>query len=843
MNNIKTTNQPWLTPERLKSFLDELRKAGYNVGLSEYLAAQDMLLTVAAQPILEASKFRSLLGPILCTSKFEQENFKDHYNAWLEKIGLFEEEAQKQHKEENKIPQEIAKDIEEIEQESRRVWRLLFLLVIAIIILVINSYALYSITEPVTDDTEFVPLPEANILAVPDQDTERLPPIPEKETTSPFLPFLKKYWQDIGLMTVVVLLIILLQRLRWHRKMDQYLVRLRTADEPDTKRFRLHNISESLFPQQLLLYTARDFRRRKRVPSGYVNVESTIRKYLSQGSWLDDFDYKFQQVQPEYLFLIDRASAADHLATFAREMARQLQNQDVYISIYNFEEDPRLCFPEVGKRTPANLNDLAIKHYNCRLVIFSDATNWFHLRTGMLEVWVKGLEKWPERALLTPKDRARWGRLESAISQHVVVLSSDTEGFKELIKSFDNSKYKEGNLPETYPEDLKLRPRRWLERDAPEPELIDRVLLTLKSYLGDSGYYWLCACAVYPTVQWNITLYLGYNLYTNSEKIFSTDNLKKLGRLPWFRYGYIPDWLRRELITEFKPKQERATREALKNWLELSLENPNILKNPSAVDGIEIAMSEAKLPNSLRQKLVHWHTSDSKQTKLEEHVFKTFVHGKSNTFLAVRLPVQISRILDKRHGSSGVISWLAMFFSFLVLVATLGSDHQTLFSTKSLAPDLSNNLKETTILTLSNLLTGKVITIFEPDRGTGSTYPTNERIRFRIRTNQSGYITVTAIDPDGRIYPLSRNIYVRAGITTIIPTPEMGVEFIAAPPVGLHRVRASFTPRPTNGNIIYRNTHGIEVWTQSIFTEIEPFPEDSRDIVETDLYISTLGLF
>ena len=135
------------------------------------------------------------------------------------------------------------------------------------------------------------------------------------------------------------------------------------------------------------------------------------------------------------------------------------------------------------------------------------------------------------------------------------------------------------------------------------------------------------------------------------------------------------------------------------------------------------------------------------------------------------------------------------------------------------------------------LRTGEVITVFEPDHGRGSIYNTNERIRFRIRTNQSGYVTLTAIDPDGGIYPLSRNIYVRAGINTIIPTPDMQIEFRAAPPIGLHRVRASFTPNPTDGRVIYRNTRGVEVWTRSIVTEVQPYPENSRDIVETDLYI------
>ena len=134
---------------------------------------------------------------------------------------------------------------------------------------------------------------------------------------------------------------------------------------------------------------------------------------------------------------------------------------------------------------------------------------------------------------------------------------------------------------------------------------------------------------------------------------------------------------------------------------------------------------------------------------------------------------------------------------------------------------------------------GEVITVFESDRGNNGNYATGDRIRFRIRTNQSGYVALTAIDPDGRVYVLSRNIYVRAGITTTIPTSEMRVEFRAAPPTGLHRVRASFTPNPTDiRRTIYKDTYGVDVWTQSIVTEIEPYPENSRDIVETSLYIN-----
>ena len=61
-----------------------------------------------------------------------------------------------------------------------------------------------------------------------------------------------------------------------------------------------------------------------------------------------------------------------------------------------------------------------------------------------------------------------------------------------------------------------------------------------------------------------------------------------------------------------------------------------------------------------------------------------------------------------------------------------------------------------------------VVTTFEPTRGRGAIYGLNESISFRLRSAQSGYITLTAIDPTGEVYPIIRNVYVRAGETRII---------------------------------------------------------------------------
>jgi hypothetical protein len=131
-----------------------------------------------------------------------------------------------------------------------------------------------------------------------------------------------------------------------------------------------------------------------------------------------------------------------------------------------------------------------------------------------------------------------------------------------------------------------------------------------------------------------------------------------------------------------------------------------------------------------------------------------------------------------------------------------------------------------------------IITVFEPDRGMGATYRVGEDIGFRIRTTGDGYITLSAIDPDGSVYVFARNIFVRGNVVNFLPPANSRVRYKATPPRGFHRVRASFTPTPTNTTRIrYIGRSGEDAWTQSIVAEIEPHPVDVRDIAETNLYI------
>ncbi|MEZ4607263.1 MAG: DUF4384 domain-containing protein [Deinococcales bacterium] len=128
---------------------------------------------------------------------------------------------------------------------------------------------------------------------------------------------------------------------------------------------------------------------------------------------------------------------------------------------------------------------------------------------------------------------------------------------------------------------------------------------------------------------------------------------------------------------------------------------------------------------------------------------------------------------------------------------------------------------------------GDIISVFMPDRGEGASYFVGETVSFRFHSRLSGYVTLSAIDPDGAVYVLEANLPVVAGQMMNFPNGRSSYRLV--PPAGLHRVRAAFSPSRTAGN--YNQLQGSDLWTQRIVTELEPYPADQRAVAETYFYL------
>jgi uncharacterized protein with von Willebrand factor type A (vWA) domain len=74
--------------DNLLNFIDDLRVAGYNIGLEQYIAVQNLILALTAQGRLPAklADLQTFLAPILCHSPKEQEDFAQHFADWARRV-------------------------------------------------------------------------------------------------------------------------------------------------------------------------------------------------------------------------------------------------------------------------------------------------------------------------------------------------------------------------------------------------------------------------------------------------------------------------------------------------------------------------------------------------------------------------------------------------------------------------------------------------------------------------------------------------------------------------------------------------------------------------------------
>ena len=633
-------NLDWLNLETLIEFIDELREADYQIGISQYIAVQNLILALIAQGdnLDRPQRFKTLLSPLLCHSSTEQEDFYQRFDQWLKRMGFIVNNAAPVDTKANELQQELRK----LKKKERKWWWF------AVIALFAFVGGLFVISMP------FQPKPSIPQISIPTllQPKPSIPQntisISQNQTTQ---------WQLILLVVLLPVFIFFVWRLWWFLQADQ-LVRNSTNQRPQLEQVSIAGLDEGLFPKVLFLHIAQGFRRRLPISSHDLNVKKTIEKSVLLGGYFNPV-YDYRQLLPEYLVLIDRNNYNDHQARFAREIIDRLSQNQVFITGYYFDSDPRICFPMTGKATPCTLHEITAKYSHYRLIIFSDAESFFSSRTGELESWNHLFTNWSDRAILTPKPSEHWGYQEFELSRQFAVLPATFEGLRDLVHSikYQDLPYKPSeNFRAPFPEILRVRLRRWIERDPPESWLIDEVLKSLQSYLGKASYRWLSACAIFPQMHWNLTLYLGYSLKTEYESTLLQDSqITDLARLPWFRDGYMPDWLRIRLISEIPPPEEKKIRLAIEALLVTAVQGAvGFLQ-------LEIAKKNVYTLSMLAQPLLRLLANKAlEDSLLQDYIFQEFMAGRQKK-LAVRMPKASRNVLSSKR-----IVWRFWLQCFLV---------------------------------------------------------------------------------------------------------------------------------------------------------------------------------
>jgi len=155
--------------------------------------------------------------------------------------------------------------------------------------------------------------------------------------------------------------------------------------------------------------------------------------------------------------------------------------------------------------------------------VFWDGNRLIDPASGSLQLWKDLFGAWEHRHLFA--SGAEWeseGR-KKLLSEVFALHSSSAAGVYAFAGTPANIHAGPDPRQSVLRELISVTPERWLSRNAPEQSAIDGLVGILKRGLGKKGFFWLCACAVYPELRFELTVFLGQSLHDEKEPLLEVD--------------------------------------------------------------------------------------------------------------------------------------------------------------------------------------------------------------------------------------------------------------------------------------------------------------------------------
>jgi len=328
------------------------------------------------------------------------------------------------------------------------------------------------------------------------------------------------------------------------------------------------------------------------------------------------FVYGRRTLPPDFLLLIDRLGGNDHRARLFDALYQVFLKAEAPVSRYFYDGDPRLCFNEAHPDGIA-LGELLHRHAGAQLFIVGEGQGLLSPLTGKAAPWTSLLAGWPRRALLSPRPLQNWGARERQLQELLPLLPASPGGI--------------GAALDLFAADDPVDTRDLLRqvRDALHAPFAfgEDLMEDLNRHFTPPVVDWIAACALWPTLSWDLTLHLGAALSNlNGHKLLDFEHLRELTRLPWFTEGRMPEGARARLLDHLAESGlEAPLREALRALLQ---QTPAPPQESSAYDDYRMNL----ILNELFLK-----PDPATRSRLEREFARYLAAGKQPDFVALRL--------------------------------------------------------------------------------------------------------------------------------------------------------------------------------------------------------------
>jgi hypothetical protein len=397
------------TSEQLDLFFDLLRRAEFKVGPNEIAAAQKILLLAHAEADdgLAARRLKTMLAPIVVRTPTQQADFYRRFDALIADIAPAPADDQRMQAGRTIGQPAAASAAAPPGMRSRRA-----VIAAAVAALLLTIAAEVWLLWPPPPQPPRAP-PSAKPSPTIADVTGWVDP-PPSFVTATLVRRAGYQVARVGAIALPLLLFAGWMLWRWRRR-ALWLERHSGVRKADPAVVRLPEQHQPLFPAADLTAIALDLRRHLRVPSRDLDVERTIPQTLDAGG---SFTPVWQTVprSPNYLFLIEKESAHDHVAGIFDQAVDRLVGEDVAVERYHFRDDPRWLIGNDRSRGIEPIADVAARYGDHRLVILAGADGMFEPLRDRLEPGVEqALAQWTPRAVLSTKPMQSWSWRELAL--------------------------------------------------------------------------------------------------------------------------------------------------------------------------------------------------------------------------------------------------------------------------------------------------------------------------------------------------------------------------------------------------------------------------------------------
>ena len=284
--------------------------------------------------------------------------------------------------------------------------------------------------------------------------------------------------------------------------------------------------------------TLNQLRRRQEGEVQALDIHQTIQRTINEGGQVS-LAYQRLTRPPEYLILIDRRSREDHRAELFDQLYETFRANEVLVSRYFFDCNPKLCFNEWNPDGVA-IQDLQHQYPNARLLLITGGYHLLHPLTNLLSKWTSVFERWQERALLSTTPVLQWGQREVILSGLFQTAPATIAGLQFVLDTFERS----------VPADIPTVVEQFRNESNTTVDVRGGLIEGLKAHFDEPMLYWIVVCAIYPSLHWNLTIRLGRLIEEQfpGTELLTIDRLQSLFRLPWFVQGKIPNPARNELL-------------------------------------------------------------------------------------------------------------------------------------------------------------------------------------------------------------------------------------------------------------------------------------------------------